>query len=61
MRYDMRPDRLGWTVFDTATDQAAMLDGMALTGLDEEVADELVDLLNRYDLQQVRTCEHVQC
>ena len=54
MRYDMKPDRVGWTVFDTATGRPVILEGTALIELEHEKADELVDLLNRHDLEQFR-------
>ena len=54
MRYDMRPDRVGWTVFDIATGRPVVLGGQALTGLEEAAADELVDLLNRDDQERFR-------
>ena len=47
MLFDMRPDREGWTVYETGTGRPALLDDLALVGLDHEAADELVGLLNR--------------
>jgi len=47
--YDMRPDRVGWTVYDVETGRPVLLDDLDLVGLDVEVADELVALLNRWD------------
>jgi hypothetical protein len=45
--YDMRPDRVGWTVYDVETGKPAVLDDLALTELEHDTADELVSLLNR--------------
>jgi hypothetical protein len=45
--YDMKPDRVGWTVYDVETGRAAVLDDLVLIELDHGAADELVVLLNR--------------
>ncbi len=45
--YDVRPDRVGWTVYDVETGRPAVLDDLALTQLEHETADELASLLNR--------------
>ena len=45
--YDMRPDRVGWTVYQVETDRPVILDDLVLTELEFEAADELVGLLNR--------------
>jgi hypothetical protein len=52
MRYDVRSDRVGWTVFDTATGRPAMLEDLVLVELDLDVAEDLANLLNRRDLSQ---------
>ena len=44
--YDMKPDRVGWTVFDVETGRPALLQGLILTGIDHDDADELVPCLN---------------
>jgi len=54
MRYDMRPDSTGWTVYDVATDRPVVLDDVVLTGINFEDADTLVNLLNALDLQSIR-------
>lgn len=46
-RYDLRPDALGWTVYDIWTGWPAVIRGAEQVGLDVEDADDLVDLLNR--------------
>ena len=43
--FDMREDDEGWTVFDVATGEPARVKGVPQTGLDMDVADDLVDLL----------------
>ena len=45
--YDVKPDRVGWTVYDTETGRPAMLDGLALVGLEHRDADETAGILNR--------------
>jgi hypothetical protein len=45
-RYDMRRDSEGYTVFDIWTGWPALVKGVEQVGLDIEVADNLVDLLN---------------
>jgi hypothetical protein len=46
MRYDMRADRTGWTVYDVVTGRPVVLDDVVLTGISFEDADSLVNLLN---------------
>jgi hypothetical protein len=46
VRYDMRRDDGGYTVFDIWTGWPALVKGAEQVGLDIEVADDLVDLLN---------------
>ena len=45
--YDVKPDQVGWTVYDVETGRAAVLDGLTLVGLEHEAADETAGLLNR--------------
>ena len=45
--FDMRPDQVGWTVYDVETGKPAALDEVQLVELEHETADELVGLLNR--------------
>ena len=48
MRYDLRPDKVGWTVFDVTTDRPVVLDNnVALVGIDADSAHEMVALLHR--------------
>jgi hypothetical protein len=44
--YDVKPDRVGWTVYDAGTGRAALLDGAVLQALDHAAADEFAGLLN---------------
>jgi hypothetical protein len=45
--YDMKPDRVGWTVFDVETNKPAVLHGLILIEFAHEDADALVARLNR--------------
>ena len=45
--FDVKPDRVGWTVYDVETGKHAVLDDLLLTELEHETADELAGLLNR--------------
>ena len=46
LRYDIREDREGWTVFDIFTGMAVVVELDPQTGLDEQAARELKLLLN---------------
>ena len=52
--YDVRPDRVGWTVYDVETGKRAVMDDLVLTELEHETADELVGLRNVYGTRQKR-------
>jgi hypothetical protein len=55
VRFDIRPDPDGWTIYDRDTNEPAVVDGLASVGLLYADADELVDLLNTLDLLKGRT------
>jgi len=46
-RYAVRPDRVGFSVFDLWTGEAAVLAMVPQTGLSPEDAEHTADLLNR--------------
>jgi thiamine biosynthesis lipoprotein ApbE len=46
VRFDIRPDPQGWTIFDRMTGEPAVVDGVSAVGLSYEDADELADRLN---------------
>ncbi|HYI89893.1 MAG TPA: hypothetical protein VEY05_08335 [Beijerinckiaceae bacterium] len=50
VRFDIRPDGEGWTIFDRITNQPAIVDGFLSVGLAFQDADDLVDLLNTLDV-----------
>src|SRR3954467_3548588 len=47
MYYGMRPDRVGWTLFDVTTGRPVVWDDVPLTGVDLDAAHELLALLHR--------------
>ena len=51
LRHDMKPDRIGWTVYDVIEGRSVCLGEVSLVGLSFEEANELVDVLNRQDLE----------
>ena len=51
LRHDLKPDRTGWTVYDVLEGRSVCLGGVSLVGLSFEDANELVDVLNRQDLE----------
>jgi len=57
-RYDIRPDPNGWTVYDTATDFPAEVNGFVQIGLSLDDADDLADLLNRLHTEQLASTPH---
>jgi hypothetical protein len=52
--FDVKPDRVGWTVYDVETGKPAALDDLLLTKLEHETADELAGLRNVYGSRQKR-------
>jgi hypothetical protein len=48
MHYDMRPDCLGWTLFDVTTGRPVVWEDVPLTGVDLDAAHELLILLHRH-------------
>ena len=59
LRYDMKPDRAGWTVYDVLEGRPVCLGGVSLMGLSYEDANELVDVLNRQELEIERTARRL--
>ena len=47
MQFDMRPDRVGWTVFDVSTGRPVTWADVPLIGVDLSTAQELLPLLHR--------------
>jgi hypothetical protein len=53
--FDLRADREGWTVFEISTDRPAFLDGLPLTGLSLDEAEDAVNALNKLEIACQRT------
>ena len=59
LRHDMKPDRAGWTVYDVIEGRPVCLGGVSLVSLSYEDANELVDVLNRQELEIERTARRL--
>jgi hypothetical protein len=46
-KYGMRLDNIGWTIFDTDTQQPAVVNDVRSVGVDIEDAGQIVNLPNR--------------
>ncbi len=58
VRYDIKPDGNGWTVYDTITNLPAEVNGFVQVGLSTADADDLADLLNLLDIEQSVAASH---
>jgi hypothetical protein len=58
VRFDIREDRHGWTIYDRLTNEPAVIDGYVSVGLTLKDADEIADLLNTLDLLKRRETVH---
>lgn len=58
VRFDIRPDDRGWTIFDRMTGEAAVVDGVSAVGLSYEDADDLADRLNTLQVLKGGTSVH---
>ena len=58
VRFDIRPDTNGWTIFDRETDKPASVAGHETVGLPREEADEIADLLNTLAFIEQRRTVH---
>ncbi len=58
VRFDIRPDQDGWTIYDRETDQPASVEGHDTVGLPREDADEIADLLNTLAFMERRRTVH---
>jgi hypothetical protein len=58
VRFDIRPDQDGWTIYDRETDRPASVEGHDTVGLPREDADEIADLLNTLAFIEQRRMVH---
>src|SRR3954467_10670283 len=56
MYYGMRPDRVGWTLFDVTTGRPVVWDDVPLAGVDLDAAHELLVLLHRQHRLSQEAC-----
>jgi hypothetical protein len=55
IRFDARSDGDGWTIYDRATDEPALVEGEEITGLPKREAEEIADMLNTLALMKGHT------
>jgi hypothetical protein len=58
IRYDIRPDPGGWTIYDRTSDQIAGVETFEQVGLAHDDAEEIADLLNTLDVLRRATPQH---
>ena len=58
VRFDIRPDANGWTIYDRETGRPASIDGEDTVGLSREAADQIADLLNTLAFLEGRRSVH---
>jgi len=58
VRYDIRPDAGGWTIYDRQTNQPATVEGHPTVGLARADAEEIADLLNTLSFIERHRCVH---
>ena len=58
VRFDIREDQHGWTIYDRLTNEPAVIEGYVSVGLPLNDADEIVDLLNTLDLLKRQKSVH---
>jgi hypothetical protein len=58
IRYDIRPDPNGWTIFDRTSDLAAEVETFEQVGLSRDDAEDIADLLNTLDVLKRGAPQH---
>ena len=58
IRYDVRPDDEGWTIYDRRTDEPALVEDEQIVGLPKRDAEEIADMLNTLALMQGQQTMH---
>ena len=58
VRFDIRPDQNGWTIYDRVTGRPAVIEGLVSVGLPFDAADDLVDLLNTLHMLKPQATLH---
>lgn len=58
VRFDIRPDQDGWTIYDRETGRTVAVEGEEVVGLSREDAEEITDLLNTLAVLEGRRTTH---
>jgi hypothetical protein len=58
IRYDVRPDDEGWTIYDRRTDEPALVEDEQIVGLPKRDAEDIADMLNTLALMQGQQTMH---
>src|SRR5215217_6166177 len=58
IRFDVREDGQGWTIYDRLTDEPACVEGKKTVGLPQQDAEEIADMLNTLALMQGQQTVH---
>lgn len=58
VRFDIREDPHGWTIYDRLTNEPAVIEGCVSVGLTFKDADEIADLLNTLELMKRNATLH---
>jgi hypothetical protein len=58
IRFDVREDGEGWTIYDRLTDEPACVEGERTVGLPQQDAEEIADMLNTLALMNRQATVH---
>ena len=58
IRFDVREDGEGWTIYDQLTDEPACVEGEKTVGLPQQDAEEIADMLNTLALMKRQATVH---
>ena len=58
IRYDVRPDDEGWTIYDRRTDEPALVEDEQIVGLPRREAEKIADTLNTLALMKRQATAH---
>ena len=58
IRFDVRPDGEGWTIYDRTTDEPALVEDEQIVGLPRREAEEIADTLNALALMKRQATMH---
>jgi hypothetical protein len=58
IRFDVRADGEGWTIYDRLTDEPALVEGERTVGLPQQDAEEIANMLNTLALMNRQATIH---